>query len=459
MSIWTEINWAEGMFLRPHHLQMLHRYGETISTAALNTVSAYNWGFSELEISTEAVANSTFAVDRCTLRLPSGTWLRVPENTQVEPRDFDKILQNTSGALDVYFGVAVLQRVRPNTIGAGVKPDGRAYRYTSEHVEFYDENTGQNPQQIEVRRFSGAIFFGDEDRAGYETVRVASIERSAGAGGAPQLVETAVPPVLDTQVWAGLYRQIKNILAEIGAKGSALARTAQERRMSFSTGALADVEHLFKLHVLNESGELIAGLLSSPTVHPYQAYVYLRGLLGKLSLFHDSRRPQEVQAYNHDDCGPGMFQLIKYIQDLLHAIAPSDFEFAVFVRQPLGLSVELTAEWIHEERSMFIGFDTDMDVDQLREYIGKVDMKMASPSLAPELHTRGLPGLSFKDAQVRPGELPHPPGRYYFQIRRDNEYWPRVIQEKAVALRVREQTDLDSLAQMNLTLYIVKPHR
>ena len=76
-----------------------------------------------------------------------------------------------------------------------------------------------------------------------------------------------------------LDRKLTTWLAETGAKANALARTAEERRMSFATGALADVEHLFKLHLLNESGELMAGLLSPPLLHPYAAYVYLRGLL------------------------------------------------------------------------------------------------------------------------------------------------------------------------------------
>src|SRR5512147_1073648 len=101
MSFWTEIHWSEGMFLRPHHLQSAQRWMETVTRAGLDAVRPFAWGFSELQIAAEPLENFTLRLDRCDLRLKDGTWVRVPENTDVEPMNFKKAMDATP-TVDVF---------------------------------------------------------------------------------------------------------------------------------------------------------------------------------------------------------------------------------------------------------------------------------------------------------------------------------------------------------------------
>ena len=123
------------------------------------------------------------------LLLRGGTWVKIPENCSLDPRDFKKIFDQATDRLDVYFGVPELQAVRGNVQNPGETLDGRSPRYAVDLTERYDENTGENPQAIEVRRLRGAIFLGDEDRTGFDCVRLGQIERSAAG---PKCVAAAV---------------------------------------------------------------------------------------------------------------------------------------------------------------------------------------------------------------------------------------------------------------------------
>ena len=116
MSFWTEIHWSEGMFLRPHHLQVAQRWMETVVDAGLDSARSFAWGFLKLEVAQEPLENSTLRLDSCSARMKDGTWVQIPENTQVDPLNFQKALESNSGAVTVYFGIPEMQEVRSNSV-------------------------------------------------------------------------------------------------------------------------------------------------------------------------------------------------------------------------------------------------------------------------------------------------------------------------------------------------------
>ena len=191
MNFWPEVHWSEGQFLRPHHLQAAFRQAETARSSATEAVHPYGWGFLSVDLAHDAIENGLVDIRACELRLQDGTFVKVPENCTIDPREFKKKLDKTTGALAIYFGVPEVQTVRANVQDPGAELDGRNPRYAIDLTERYDENTGENPQSIEVRRLRGALFLGDEDRAGFECVRLGQIERSAAG---PALVKNVVPP-------------------------------------------------------------------------------------------------------------------------------------------------------------------------------------------------------------------------------------------------------------------------
>ncbi len=66
-------------------------------------------GFAELQIAPEPLENFTLRVDRCELRLKDGTWVRVPDNTEVAPLNFEEALTAGGGTADIYLGIPQMQ--------------------------------------------------------------------------------------------------------------------------------------------------------------------------------------------------------------------------------------------------------------------------------------------------------------------------------------------------------------
>src|SRR5262245_30154326 len=77
MSI-RAVHWHEGMFLRPHHFQTLHRHWLELNHRNERLDVSYFWGLRTIDLDPEALANYRFEVHALTARLRDGTVVAVP---------------------------------------------------------------------------------------------------------------------------------------------------------------------------------------------------------------------------------------------------------------------------------------------------------------------------------------------------------------------------------------------
>lgn len=451
MQFWPEVHWSEGQFLRPHHLQAAFRQVETNRTGVLRAAVPFAWGFVSLELAAEAIENHLFELRGCELLLRDGTIVKVPENCTVDPRDFKAPFDAASGPLNVYFGVPEIQAVRANVRVPGEDPGGRSHRYAVDLTERYDENTGENPQTIEVRRFRGALFFGDEDTSGYETIRIGQIERSAAG---PKLVGTAIPPLLRMRAWDPLCAALNGVWNDIRSRCEQLGGDASERALTFATGAPGDVEQLVKLMALNELTVEFELLHNTTELHPYVLYSSLCHAAGRLALWDDYRRPRELPAYNHDDPGAAFEELFRYVRALVNSMLPKDYIERPFEKQNDGYQVELDYEWFTPNHEMFLGIRSTMQTDDILALFRTINFKLASPRDALEVYRRRLPGLEFKSAGTVPN-LPKSADQHYFRISRTPPYWEHCESERGIRIAI-PPNDMPKLAELKVSLFIVK---
>ena len=62
MSNVPEVNWAEGMFLRPQHLQLSSRHFVSLVESAMRGVQPFFWGFRRLEVDGDQLETFTLAL-------------------------------------------------------------------------------------------------------------------------------------------------------------------------------------------------------------------------------------------------------------------------------------------------------------------------------------------------------------------------------------------------------------
>lgn len=471
MEFWSEVHWSEGMFLRPHHLQTAQRWMETVLRLGLDSIRPFAWGFSELQVAREPLENFTLRVDRVDLRLKDGTWVRVPENTQIPPLDFKKALESASRGVDIYLGIPAMQGVRANSVSLeNPELTEGTPRYEPMPESRRDENTGANPQTIYVRRMRGRLFVETEDMTGYEVVRLGRVTRTDRPGAVPELDELGAGPLLAIQSDAGLSKIVKSISDQIEAKDEVLAREAREHHMLFTDGVAGNTEHLLKLHVLNGLRGRIKAQMQSPRLHPYDMFVELCNIVGQLSIFHEELVPGELPLYDHDKPGLCYDALRRRIVNLLEAMRPMAYVERSFARKKdetgrEGLEVELDRKWIDENLEMFLAFfSEDKDINEVERHVkATFDLKLASRKRAGRIHGTAVSGLRFQIKSVPAGTLPRRQGLHYFKIDKTigpdrTDYWQECEQERGIRMSIREG-QLAGMEALKPSLYVVLKER
>ncbi|UCE59374.1 MAG: type VI secretion system baseplate subunit TssK [Phycisphaerales bacterium] len=466
MSFWTEIHWSEGMFLRPHHLQASQRWMETVVRTGFDAVRPFGWGFVDLSIASEPLENFTLRLDGCNLRLKDGTWVRVPENTQLAPLNFENALSNAGGTLRIFLGVPEMQAVRANAVSLeNPETVEGSPRYEPHPVMQRDENTGGNPQMVYVRRMRGRLFTEGEGTTGYETVPLCAVRKTDKPGAVPELEVTGAGPLLSIQADVALSGMVTSLADQVEAKGEVLAREAREHQMMFTDGVASNTEHLLKLNALNELRAHLAALLQCPVLHPYDVFIAFSRLVGALSVYHDDLVPQGIPAYDHDRPGVSLDTLRRRIIILLEAVRALNYVSRPFARKKDranrdGLEVELDRQWIDDNLEMYVAFQSEeMDINELERYIyNKLNLKLASPTRAPRIASIAVRGLRLQIKSVPSGTLPRRPGLHYFKIDKTigqdrTDYWRECEQERGIRMGIPEG-QLAAIEKYKPTLYV-----
>jgi type VI secretion system protein ImpJ len=458
------------MFLRPHHFQAAQRYEAAQRDRAAKWDLHYNWGLRQLELNATALANHRLVAQSLQARLRDGTLVSLPEDADPLAVDLKGPLQRDR-SLKVFLAVPSLRLGRAN-----VAEPGQGGRHLLETQQIEDENTGLNPQPLQVRLLNVKILVStQDDHPGFEVLPIGRIEKSADADALPRLDATYIPPLLACDAWPPLQIGIlRAVYDRIGSKIDLLAGQVLSRGISMESYASEDTRILGQLRALNESYAVLRVLAFAEGVHPLAAYLELCRLVGQLAIFGDKRRPPELPHYDHDDLGRCFYTVKKYLDALLNLIIEPDWVQRPFQGAALRMQVPLEPAWLEPAWQMFVGVHSSLPADQcitLLTAAGQLDMKIGSSERVDSIYEYGSAGLTFTH-QPQPRSLPVLPGVIYFQVDRDSQAaeWQHVRKSLTLAIRLNEQRILGSIqgeqtltirhggqtATLRFTLYLVR---
>src|SRR5208282_4973398 len=110
--------------------------------------------------------------------------------------DVKQALSKSVAGFKVFLGVPLWQKARANTVGTGAEADTRAKLiYRVSETECTDENTGENPKPIQVRKINSRLMLEQEDPTDMELLPLLRVLRAAGEDvGLPRQDTDYVPP-------------------------------------------------------------------------------------------------------------------------------------------------------------------------------------------------------------------------------------------------------------------------
>ena len=167
------VHWHEGLFLQPHHLQAMQRRLLLEVRAARGFFTPFGFGVIESRISHDDLADGRVRFERLRVIMPSGQEVFFPEDANLPALDIKTELARNTGPLEVLLALPLWAKNRANSFRAGEPADPRIkLLYIPDEVrEVTDENTGDNPQAIHIRKVNArAVLKGEPLRHGIHPV-------------------------------------------------------------------------------------------------------------------------------------------------------------------------------------------------------------------------------------------------------------------------------------------------
>ena len=442
-----QVLWAEGMFLRPHHLQTAERYREEALQREIQRLQPFYYGLQSLDVAPDQLENFVFEIRDVSLKLKDGTALSSDSTLRLSPRSFKNELDKASGRMRVFVGVPVMRETAPNTFAPGEGPAGVDRRYVAENAEVLDENSGGNPQPVGVRRCNGKLFFGAESQEGYECLEVAVVERSGSGRNFPVLSREFIPSLTELGGSRTIQALCDGVTNRIEAKHRLLLTDVAQGRLTVASEGTSGWQTIIKLQILGSFMFLFQQLTRIPRIHPFAVYTEFARLAGELSIFDDGKIPVKIPVYDHEKLGPCFHETCRVIEALLEKIVASRFVKVDFVLREDLLVADLLEEWLAAQTEVFLAIEAEMEEKDLRGRI--VTMKLGTVRDIPILRQRRLFGLDLELLKRTPAGLPQREDFFYFKIEKEGPYWTNVVRDRNVALS-------DALdPKLKFSLYII----
>lgn len=453
------VDWYEGLFLYPHHLQAQQRQLEEqfVAERRLGLEDAY--GIVEAELKPQALGNSLVEFARLQVITHSGLVIDVPGNANLNALPIREAVGANAGrgSFTVYLGVPRLALGRPN---APAWEEGAAaaniHRYMPIERDVTDENSGEGQEKIRFRRINAMLLLENHGRTDLEElIPVLKISCGAGPGAKPQADPSYVPPC----VVVGGSDALRSVIAELDHEVQAIRRrlAAQMAASGFTTAAAqgARLEQLLRLGTLNRFAVRLPPLWRQRTTTPRQAYLQLREMQADLAALYPERDPFDAPDYNHDDPLPAFTALVGKIRPMLDPHGVEIFTVP-FVRQDAILVADMLPQHfaLPLEYEYYLGVKSERPV---AEVIALVENREDFRLLPRKQGKLRLLGITLEYSKIPPVNVPIGPDLHYFRMRTSEnpDKWEQAKAESGLAVWVNPQR-AGTLVQ-NLALHMTVP--
>ena len=419
--------WREGMFLCPQHLQAFARELETHIASRDGIARPGGFGLVRFEIDEDALERDVLRVVQADIVFRDGALASIPHNARVEPREFADLWERTS--MPVYLGVPIVQENVPQ-IGEG---DDRAYRFDVDVTEVFDENVRDAPKELELRYLCAQLFFGDEDRSGFESLQVARLVRT----GHPDTVTALCPKYVPSVLRCGASGALTALLREISEKARSQARDLSARLPD--TSRLANIENpadlagLIKLQAINRSTAILEQVANVPDVHPFDAYMEILRLVGELAVFSADRLVPDLPPYAHDRLDDCFQTAAGVVKELLTAEISVPYDTIELEEDPQREGVFVGAipqDWLDARPTFYLGIEVDSPQEEVVDLVAAAVKLLAPDDL--EIVLQGvLPGVELTPIRVPPLSFPKRPDLHFFRVETEGvsrDLWSHVLE-------------------------------
>ena len=426
----NRVAWSEGMFLRVQHFQQSDRWTERLVGATARSLSPYPWGLWEFGIDRSALAIGKFGLTSLRGLLADGTLVDAPEDADL-PAAID--LEETVKNAMVYLA---LPARRPGTadIAMAVENAGRGARMLAADYEAPDANVDTDfLAQISVGRLNLKLLTSGDDLSGYELIGVARVVE-VRSDRAVILDENFIAPSLNCAASRRLSELLTELLGIVRHRADAVAQRIGDP----SIRGTAEVGDYLLLQILNRADPLLRHLAANATrIHPMVFYEHCLQLAGELATFtHDTKRPGEFPAYQHDDLKATFAAVFDSLRTSLSAVLEQTAIQIDLAERRHGVRVgTISDRSLLQDAGFVLAVRADMSSEDVRRSFPS-QIKVGPVERIAELVNVALPGIPVRPLPVLPRQLPYRSGTIYFELDTKTPLWKQLETSGAIALHL-----------------------
>ena len=414
MSWFSKVAWAEGLFLRPHHLQQSDRYLEHLVQSRVRHITPYPWGFSHLEIDRDLAQQSKFGLRRGAGVMPDGTPFDMPADSPLpEPIDIPDGAAGLVTWLSMPIGA-------PNTREVDDKSSESASRFTKAAETFIDSTSPLRvEEEIDVAYPRLSLELRKTPKPGFLNVGIARIIEIRDK--TIVFDEKFVPPVLMCSTHPVVNGWIDRVVGWIDNKLEELARYAADPTAG---GGLQSVDY-FVLQLLNRHVNVLKHFRGSTYVHPERLFEEFLRLAGELATFATSeRRARQYPAYDHDDLENVFGPLMRDLQDFLSArLGRRAIRLEIIERAQNAFVSTIRDRSLFTNASFVLEVASRRPLTEIQNQFPHL-FKVGPNTKMNEIVHAHLPGVTLVHLPTPPPQIRAITDHVYFYLDRKSPLWP-----------------------------------
>ncbi len=426
------ILWTKGTFLTPQHLQLQDRFLEDSLNFKLQALKFCGWGFSELVIDQELLAQGQFGLSRASGIFPDGLTFDIPDSDEApSSKALTELFDPEMKSLDIHLAVPDYRQK-----GVNVSPIGSRHssRYQAEVRTVRDENTGTGEKSIQVAK-KNLFFWGEnESREGFSTLRVANVERSET--GAFRVTSRTVPPLLEIGASESLRGIVSGLLEILSAKSTQLSGGRRQKNQSLADFTASDIANFWLLYTVNSFIPVLSHSFRGQRGHPEEIFGAMITLAGALTTFSTSIRPRDLPLYDHGSLGAVFADLDEKLRILLETVVPANV-VCLPLRQVSNFVYASTIDhdkYLQNTR-MYLAIRAETAEDALIKRAPQL-VKICSATHIEHLIGKALPGIALTYLPSPPSVIPVKLKYQYFSLNQSGPAWETVARSRNIAAYV-----------------------
>ena len=441
--------------MRPHHLQLMQRLTNDTFSRERSLGFSYAYGLIESEVSRDDLTNKILKFKCLRVVMPSGLYVALGENSDISSLSIEQAFSRTHSGFTVYLGVPLYNELRANTHETGQSnADSSKLLYRVNEIALRDENTGENPKPVQLRKITARLLLETDDFTDMETLPLCRIKQATGDEvGLPQLDGSFCPPCLVLSGYSGLNEMLRDLSNQVCSSRDKLSVQIKQGGFNIENMRGIQFEQMMRLRTLSRFGSRLAALSIAPNITPFSIFLELSELHGELAALQPQKEFEAIGGYDHNNPLPVFRKLIDAIRGHLKGSVASTYLKLKCVHEDGAFIANLQDQHLTQPNDYYVAITSKEDPQAL---VRVVENGGRFKLTAKSLMMRPIRGVKLKEERVPPMEFPASNSMYYFHILRQESgrIWSQIEKEKAIAIRWPDMENSD----YKITLYMSVPN-